>query len=67
MSCITSVDGIGDGKRILRIKGIIFFCFQLQQMYQTEGMLNERHKVQFENSIIKQLSLKVPLTSAYTS
>ena len=67
MSCITSVtvDGIGDGKRILRIKGIeFFFCFQLQQMYQTEGMLNERHKVQFENSIIKQLSLKVPLISA---
>lgn len=34
---------------------------QLQQMYQTEGMLNERHKVQFENSIIKQLSLKTHL------
>ena len=58
MSCITSVDGIGDGKRIF------YICFQLQQMYQTEGMLNDRHKVQFENSIIKQLSLKVPLISA---
>ena len=28
VSCITSVDGIGDGKRILRIKGIkCFFVF----------------------------------------
>ena len=37
----------------------------MQQMYQdasaqgTEGVLLERLKVQFENSIIKQLSLKV--------
>lgn len=34
---------------------------RLQQMYQEEGMLNERRKVQFENSIIKQLSLKTHL------
>ena len=42
----------------------------MQQVYQdaaaqgSEGVLVERLKVQFENSIIKQLSLKVSLLNA---
>ena len=47
-------------------QGTFFYASsQMQQMYQdasaqgTEGVLLERLKVQFENSIIKQLSLKV--------
>lgn len=42
----------------------------MQQVYQdaaahgSEGVLVERLKVQFENSIIKQLSLKVSSSSA---
>ena len=41
------------------------FLSQMQQVYQdassqgSEGVLIERLKVQFENSIIKQLSMKV--------
>ena len=48
----------------------ILFHSQMQQVYQdataqgSEGVLVERLKVQFENSIIKQLSLKVSSLNA---
>lgn len=48
----------------------ILFLSQIQQVYQdataqgSEGVLVERLKVQFENSIIKQLSLKVSSLNA---